>query len=225
VTCSVLFLGNSYTSVNDLPAVFSRLAASGGVAVSAFARAPGGATLADHLSTPDTAATIGGSTWNVVVLQDQSQIPSDERLREGEMYPAAGALVDEIRGVRAEPLLFVTWAHMYGWPGNGLTNYEQMQAAVNDGYAAIGQELRVPTAPVGTAWAQELRDPTHPELWADDGTHPTLGGTYLAACVFYATIFHRSPHGLDYHAGLPERDATQLQAVASRTVLGNLSGS
>ena len=128
--------------------------------------------------------------------------------------------MDDVRQAHAEPLLFNTWAHSDGWPEQGLTTYEQMQSALNDAYQTISRELQVPVAPVGTAWARVLAMPTHPLLWAPDGSHPSLSGTYLAACVFYATIFHRSPLGLKYFAGLPSSDAIQLQAVASNTVLG-----
>lgn len=219
-TCSVLFIGNSYTAVNDLPRVFMQLAKSGGLTVRTAALVPGGTTLADHVTASDTAPTIAGSIWNVVVLQDQSQVPSVEDMRESEMYPAARALVDDVRQAHAEPLFFNTWAHSDGWPEEGLTSYEQMQSALNDAYQTISRELQVPVAPVGTAWARVLAMPTHPQLWAPDGSHPSLSGTYLAACVFYATIFHRSTLGLKYFAGLPSSDAIQLQAVASNTVLG-----
>ena len=55
----------------------------------------------------------------------------------------------------------------------------------------------------------------------DDGSHPTVSGTYLAACVFYATIFRQSPEGLSYIDGLSSRDASVLQAEAAGAVLQN----
>lgn len=216
VTCSVLFLGNSYTAVNDLPTVFRKLATSGGFAVSTKATDPGGTTLQEHLDDPEMSATLTGSTWNVVVMQDQSEIPSVESLRQGEMYPAVRALVSGIREARAEPLLFETWAHSQGWPENGLLTYDQMQAAINQGYLSIGKELDVATAPVGSAWSLALGERMGALLWSDDGSHPTTMGTYLAACVFYATIFGRSPRGLSYHADLSAAEAAQLQRIASQ---------
>ena len=35
-----------------------------------------------------------------------------------------------------------------------------------------------------------------PELYFSDGSHPSPAGSYLAACTFYATLFHASPVGL-----------------------------
>jgi hypothetical protein len=48
-----------------------------------------------------------------------------------------------------------------------------------------------------------------------------VSGTYLAACVFYATIFRQSPVGLDDDDGLPAAQAHDLQSVAAATVLGD----
>jgi hypothetical protein len=58
-------------------------------------------------------------------------------------------------------------------------------------------------------------------MWQSDGSHPTVSGTYLAACVFYATIFRVSPVGLADDDGLPSGEAHSLQTVAATTVLGN----
>ena len=53
-------------------------------------------------------------------------------------------------------------------------------------------------------------------LWQADGIHPTLAGTYLAACVLYARIFNASPAGIADTAGLPPDVAGMLQAIADQ---------
>jgi hypothetical protein len=74
-------------------------------------------------------------------------------------------------------------------------------------------------APVGYTWLHVHMD--HPEvnLWQDDGSHPTAAGTYLAACVFYASIFRRSPDGLSYHGDVSSAEAQILQQEAAQHVL------
>src|SRR5512135_2083048 len=72
----VLFIGNSYTYVNDLPSTFVQLARSGGHEVEVGVAAPGGWTLADHARSPETLSTLNSAKWDFVVLQEQSQIPS-----------------------------------------------------------------------------------------------------------------------------------------------------
>jgi hypothetical protein len=93
-----------------------------------------------------------------------------------------------------------------------------MQRAINSAYLQLATELKVPVAAVGYAWWFVRQD--HPEIsmWQDDGSHPTAAGTYLAACVFYASIFRQSPVGIGFHGGLSDRDATTLQDEANQRV-------
>ena len=217
----VLFIGNSYTSVNDLPSVFANLARSGGHRVDAGKAAPDGARLADHASSSSTAAAITSAKWNVVVLQEQSQIPAVEQFRQAQMYPAARALVASVRQAGAQPMFFLTWAHRDGWTENGLVDYRSMQSAIDDAYLAIAGEQHAAIAPVGYAWQALLAQEASPGLWQDDGSHPTAKGTYLAACVFYAAIFRESPAGLTYRGDLSDVEASKLQEVAAATVLSD----
>jgi len=215
----VLFIGNSYTSVNDLPTTFAKLARSGGHRVETGRDTVDGSTLAEHAASVATATALAGARWDIVVLQEQSEIPSVDQLRRSQMYPAARTLIEQVRHSGAHPMLFMTWGHRDGWPQNGLVGYGAMQAAISDGYLAIGKEEGVEVAPVGAAWQLLAAEQANPPLWQDDGSHPTIEGTYLAACVFYATIFRKSPVGLSYHDGLSDADAATLQEVAATTVL------
>jgi Domain of unknown function (DUF4886) len=217
----VLFIGNSYTYVNDLPAVFAKLAGAGRHGVEAGMAAQGGWTLSNHESSSETLDELKSSQWAYVVLQEQSEIPSVEQARIGQMYPAARDLVRRIRDTGATPLFFETWAHRDGWPENGMQNYESMQFQIDNGYLRITQELNAPMAPVGFAWLQVRRQDPQLNLWQADGSHPNEAGTYLAACVFYSVIFNQSPEGLTFTAGLPKDMAEKLQVVAAKTVLNS----
>jgi hypothetical protein len=215
----ILFIGNSYTFVNDLPDTFAKLARSGGHIVNVGMSAQGGWTLSDHLQSTETLNLLNSKKWNFVILQEQSQIPSVAPARTQSMYPAARELAQKIKEIGAIPIFFVTWAHRDGWPANGMNNNESMQAQINYGYLEIAQELNAPIAPVGAAWLAAVKEHPELELWQQDGSHPTEQGTYLAACVFYAVIFHESPNGLKYHAGLSRENASTIQSVASGTAL------
>jgi len=135
------------------------------------------------------------------------------------MYPAVRSLVRQIQEGGATPILFMTWAHRDGWPESGLTGYEAMQARITEGYLRIAQELGVSVAPVGHAWLIATKEHPDLELWQGDGSHPTDQGSYLAACVFYATIFRQSPEGLSYRGRLPKKTASALQSTAANVVL------
>jgi hypothetical protein len=215
----VLFLGNSYTYVNDLPGTFARLAESGGRQVETAMVANGGETLDQHAASADSQASIASRRWDFVVLQEQSDIPAVVASREYSMYPAVRRLVASIVARGATPMFNMTAAHRDGLPDSGLAGYEAMQLAIDDGYGAIARELGVPIAPVGYAWFVVRRQ--HPEigLWQDDGSHPSPAGTYLAACVFYAAIFRQSPERLAFEDGLSSDQARTLQAAAATNVL------
>ena len=56
--------------------------------------------------------------------------------------------------------------------------------------------MKLLDVPVGVAWERFLRTHDRPTLYDRDGSHPTLAGSYLAACVFLAVLFHESPVGV-----------------------------
>jgi hypothetical protein len=217
VSCiRVLFIGNSYTSVNDLPSAFEQLAQSGGQAAGTGIQASGGYTLQDQVGDSETASRIyADPAWTFVVLQEQSEIPAIAQLRQSQMFPAALHLIGQIRSRGSTPLLFETWAHRSGLPGNGLPDYHSMQAAIDDGYTALSALGNTEVVPVGEVWNAAVGRNPAPDLWQSDGSHPTVEGTYLAACVFYLVIFQRSPVGLGYHDGLPDQIAARDQQIAA----------
>jgi hypothetical protein len=191
----VLFLGNSYTFVNDLPTVFRNIARAGGQNVDTGMVAAGSEALADHAASAVSIGAIRDSRWQVVVLQEQSEVPAIEAARQSQMYPAVRSLAGEIRAANATPILLQTWAHRDGLPADGM-GYAEMQSALDAGYAAIGGELGVAVAPAGQAWETVLRQDPTIALWQPDGSHPSAAGTYLAACVLYTRIFGASPVGI-----------------------------
>ena len=219
ISCTrVLFIGNSYTFVNDLPNTFAKLARSGGHKVEVGMSAQGGWTLTQHNESPDTLRLLNSAKWNFVILQEQSQIPSVEAARTQGMYPAARELVQKVKAISAAPVFFITWAHRNGFPENGM-DYETMQNQINYGSTHIAQELHAMVAPVGPAWSQVIKEHSDLSLWQEDGSHPTETGSYLAACVFYAVIFNENPVGLSYRAELPKETVKILQTVASKIAL------
>ena len=66
--------------------------------------------------------------------------------------------------------------------------------------------------PVGQVWQSFLAGHDRPLLHDRDRSHPTLAGSYLAACVFLAVLLKQSPVGLDIELkGLDRDDRTLLQ--------------
>lgn len=202
--------------------MLTELAKSGGHKVETEFAAEKGGRLSNHVHSNVTKDKLHSSQWDFVVLQEQTQIPSSEKFRQAKMYPAVISLVQQIREADATPMLFITSAHLRGWPENRLVGYKEMQLQINRGYMAIANKLDVPLAPVGPAWLTARNKRPQMNLW-QDGVHPNRQGTYLAACVFYAAIFQKSPEGLSYSASLPKNIALTLQIIAADTVLYNLN--
>lgn len=90
-----------------------------------------------------------------------------------------------------------------------------------DMYVSVGNEVGALVIPVGLAFEEAYR--RHPELKlhdANDGSHPSLHGSYLAASTVYATLYGKSPVGnaYDYHGAVDAATAAKLQQVAQDTV-------
>jgi hypothetical protein len=81
----------------------------------------------------------------------------------------------------------------------------------------------VTIVPLGKAWQAALTGIQDFDPWMDD-RHPNAGGTYLAACVLFATLFGTTPEGIHYYGNLPENLAKQLQSIAQEAVLSQKSG-
>ena len=216
----VLFVGNSLTFTHDLPQVFAGLARASGHPVDVDMAAQGGQTLAGHAASPGTLGKLDGQRWDFVVLQEQSQIPAGATQRDEHMVPATRLLDEKAAESGAEIVLFMTWAGRDGLPSAGFKDYVAMQSAIEGGYLDVAGRMGAMVAPVGTAWQRALEEHPELELWQRDGIHPSAEGTYLAACVFHATLLGESPEGASYLGGLPEETARFLQSVAGETVLG-----
>jgi lysophospholipase L1-like esterase len=211
----VLFVGNSLTFKNDLPELVHRLGGRRSPIFAGSYTAPGW-QLRQFAHNDGLERLLHEVRWDVVVLQEQSQIPSfpaDDRARE--FTPYVVRLADEVRRAGAQPLLFVTWAHRTGDRRNVHDDtYSAMQQRVVAGYADAARAAQAAIAPVGPRWAEALRRRPQLELWASDGTHPSRAGSYLAGCVFYGLLTRRSPVGDAYTAALDPPLARFLQRVS-----------
>ncbi len=226
----VLFLGNSYTNVNNLPSLVEGLALSGGHAFYEERNTPGGNTLgapqgsgSSHSTNSTSLGQINSRAWDVVVLQEQSVIPSVPCSRTGWMFPGAASLDATITANDASTrvMLYQTWGrkNASSWclctDCENFANYGAMQDELTEGYQQCAALIGAEVAPVGEAWRlAQLADPAL-ELYAADGSHPSLAGSYLAACVFYREIFGETPVGLSFDAGLDPAIAAFLQTVAA----------
>ncbi len=214
----VLFVGNSFTSNNNLPGMLCDLAAAAGLSIVTDAVTQGGHTLERHADDQATQDKILGNNWAYVILQEQSRLPgTTDRPR---MVQAAIALDEHIRQVGARPLLFLTWGYRDDEArAAGFQSFSHMQRLLRDGYELAADAINAEIAPVGSAWERARDQRPALNLWSEDGQHPGVAGTYLAACVFFAHLFNETSVGLSFQpSGLSNSDATFLQRMADQTV-------
>lgn len=230
----VLFLGNSYTYVNDLPGLIQDLALSAGDSLYTDSNTPGGYTLGyspiQHLTNPTSINKIREGNWDFVVLQEQSQLPAIPALRDSCMIPAVEKLYDSVKLYNpcAEVLLYLTWGRRLGgtqcfvpnYCSADFTDFSQMQDSLTRAYKLAADAVNQPIAPVGEAW-RLIIDQNRMILHSSDNSHPSLNGSYLAACVFYSVIFKEPSSGLPYTAGLHNDTAAILQQAADNIVFTN----
>ena len=229
-TRTVLFLGNSYTAANSLPQLTSSIALSFGDTLIWDNNNPGGYTFELHSTNANSLSKINAASWDFVVLQEQSQIPSFPPSQvASDCFPYASILVDSIKSANpcAEPVFFMTWGRENGDQNNcvnypPLCTYGGMQARLRESYIQMSQDNLCTVSPVGAAW-KYVRD-NHPSigLYSNDGSHPSIYGSYLAACVHYATLFKESPVGSPFTSTIGNADALALQQAASLIVLDSL---
>jgi hypothetical protein len=111
-----------------------------------------------------------------------------------------------IKATGAGTALYLTWARQ---------NAPETQQAITRAYTAIGEELGAAIVPVGVAWQNLLDAHRRPVLHDADKSHPTLAGSYLAACVFLGALFDESPVGIATDLkGLTRAEVALLQETA-----------
>jgi PKD repeat protein len=227
----VLFIGNSYTYSNNLPEMLKQLALSNGDTVNYDSNTPGGYTFELHSSNQNTIQKIKENKWDYVVLQEQSQRPSFPPSQVAvEVYPYAIILDSMIKASDecTETMFFMTWGRKYGDQINcqyypPVCTYAGMQQRLRESYMEMGNMLSATVAPVGMAYKHSMAADSNVNLYMSDNSHPSVTGTYLIACVFYATIFQESPVGLSYISSLNQATADFLQNIAASTVLDSAS--
>ncbi len=185
---AVLFVGNSYSF--GVPKAFSQLAAAHGKKVRVGHSANSGWSLANHAQNLGTLRKIREGKWDIVVLQEHSEIPAlPAGKRATTMFPPLRQLVTEVRRHGAIPVLYQTWGRRDGEKGIWRDDFHKMNSRLRDGYQAASRNAGgVVVVPAGDAWEREISAGRGGGLFMPDGSHPTAAGNALTAEVFYGTI-------------------------------------
>ncbi|GGY20208.1 hypothetical protein GCM10008098_10850 [Rhodanobacter panaciterrae] len=199
-TTQVLFVGNSLTYVNNLPAALSALAAANGRSLQADMIVKGGATLTEHFGDGSVARALAQRHYDFVVLQERGGdflcgfVPSKCRDAKGSTM----ALVRIARNAKAVPLLLGTYQTMPEVSAVLVNEESQAARTVTVPYVAVSDRLQrgLTTSPK-KSW-----------LYADD-MHPGPDLVLLESVLLYRQLFGALPatQAFSVHAPMYRPDA------------------
>jgi hypothetical protein len=208
----ILFIGNSHTFLNDMPFQVREMIhlRKGTDACEVWSVTVGGKPLSWHGDEAGTIQALRQFAWDHVVLQQVTHpFGGYEELAEG-----FGKLKPHIEKAGAEVTFYMTWKQKNA--------PEEEQEWVDAAFMKLIERHSLRMAPVSKAWTQIRKRHPEMELYDPDESHASPAGSYLAACVFFATFTGDSPVGLparivgrgDVLVDLDETTASALQRAA-----------
>jgi len=152
-----------------------------------------------------------GRQFDGVIMMDCSQCPVHPQLK-SVFAETMKKHSQTITSYGARPILFMSWAYK---------DKPEMTAQLAEAYTAIGNVNDALVIPAGLAFANSVAKRPALDLYVPDKRHPSLAGTYLAACTVFASLTKKSLVGSAYTAGLDPEVAKFLQSTAWETVQTN----
>ena len=228
-TKKVLFIGNSYTNVNDLPSLVSQMATSTNDVLIQDSSTPGGHRFMDHVTNQTTLTKINAKQWDYVVLQEQSQMPSFPiNYVNQNVFPYATQLVSLIKQNYScsVPMFYTTWGRKNGDAQNcptqpALCTYIGMDDLLQQRYTTMAVNNNGVLSPVAQVWRYIRQNHPNIELYSADESHPSLEGSMAAAYTFYVAIFKKDPTLVTFSSTLPAATATIIKNAVKTVVFNN----
>lgn len=225
-----LFIGNSYTGVNNLPQMVADVALSAGDTLFFDSNTPGGYTFQGHTTNSISQNKIMLGNYNFVVLQEQSQLPSFSNTQvQQQVFPYARMLdsVINVYNPCGETMFYMTWGRKNGDAGNcpvwpPVCTYAGMDSLLQLRYNMMADSNNAVVSAVGAVWNYIRQFYPSIELYQSDESHPSLAGSYAAACCFYTSMYRKSPLLITNDYTLPTTDAANIRAAVKTVVYDSL---
>lgn len=172
----LLFLGNSHTSMNNLPAMVKSLAESDGSGRKVMVQMRTSGFLEEFAAQEPVKDLIASRRWHGIILQGL-KLSSSHKYQ----YDHTGAVeIGQLAKKHSEhPRFFAEW------PRKGWDEADWIAGQ----YGPTAQKAAVPIAKISLSWPPVLKEFPGLALWQSDGNHATPTGTYLAACGIYFSVF------------------------------------
>lgn len=226
----VLFIGNSYTHVNDLPKLVKDLSYSMGEEIYYESITPGGARFMTHAQNSNVISKLQEGDWDFVVLQGQSQeVAFPDGQFYDEVYPYARELDSLAKAFNPDVkvLFYMTWGYRYGDQVNcqyypPFCTYESMSWRLRTNYYLMATDFSSWVSPVGAAWSYSIANNPDIVLHSSDNSHPSIQGSYLAACCFYIMMSGNNVQTQYLPSGVSAEEGEFLQNVANRVAFDSI---
>jgi hypothetical protein len=202
----ILFIGNSLTYVNDLPAMVKALVTGAGLPntqVAAIAFPDFG--LEQHWEEGQARTAVAKDGWTHVIMQ---QGPSGLETSRVNLLQWSIAFADIIKAHGAIPGMYMVWpsTERFG-------DFDR----VSESYRLAAEAIEGQLYPAGDAWRAAWRRNPGLALYGNDGFHPSNLGTYTAALSIVGVVYNRTPVGLPA-LGISAATATLLQESAAEAI-------
>lgn len=226
-----LFIGNSFTDVNNLPLIIKNMALASGDTLLYSASVPGGHTFEAHCTNTTTLSLLAQGGWDFVILQEQSQRPSfSDGQVATQVYPYARKLDSLAHHYSpcAKTVFYMTWGYKNGDATNCpvlpvLCTYQGMDSMLRLRYTIMPADNHAWLSPVGKVWNKLRAQSPSIDLYNPDNMHPSEAGSFAGACSFYALLFGKNPEINTYNYTMTASVAATIKTAARTVVYDSLT--
>lgn len=219
-----LFIGNSYTYMNDMPGIFEKMAQKSGKNVLVEKNTKGGASFRSHTGRADMFESIRKRQWDYVVLQGFSREMSFQPEHiDTASVPYIQQILDSVYANNpcTNVRFYMTWGYDDGFDEREeIDTYEEMADSIRKGYEWVGKKFNIPVVPVGMVW-REVRNQTGIDLYYTDRAHPSINGSYLIAATFFSAFFDEQLYE-NYITRVKKRHSRKINRLVHEYVSENM---
>lgn len=170
-----LFIGNSHTYFNDMPAIFKNICKEQGIDMQITMLTKGGMGLDYHVENEQTRFNILYGEYDYIILQHVAHPMGELSV----MDEAMGKIMEWIRQTKSKACLFMTWA---------MEEDEASQKEMTDRYRYLADKYNCLLAPVGEKWWEHIHKYPEVDLFAADRRHASNEGSMLIAKTIFESL-------------------------------------
>ncbi len=174
---TILFVGNSLTYTNDLPAIIVRLGKEKGIEIKTEVIAYPNYALEDHWNDGRLQDLVAKNKYDFVVVQQGPSSQNDGRI----MLQDYGARIKTLCDTHKSKLAF-----FMVWPA--LANIGTFDGVIKN-YSDAATATNSLLCPVGQVWKKYFEDTNDYSYYGPDMFHPSEKGTEVAAKIIFDTLF------------------------------------